>query len=249
MQATTAKDDGKGRKRSGLMTADEVFTSGTWIGVVALAVGVICAVAVAVSGKIRDDNLKLELANANRDAAHAYERAQQANLELAKIKSPREFRPSANFEAVGKKYLAGIKFDINANADVDSMMLAVAIRNGLLALGMNEVTSHANEKWTPPGGGQAIGVIIRPGIAIRSCDNEKAPKNKATPARILGGLLADSGLGTKDSPIFLEPADADDCRKDASVLHVEIGGKILEPWGPKDRETLTYPRFEVTMPK
>jgi hypothetical protein len=69
-----------------LMTADGVFLAATWVGVIALAVGVICAVAVAVSGSIRDNDLKLQLAHANvRITAneHAAERA-KADAELAR---------------------------------------------------------------------------------------------------------------------------------------------------------------------
>lgn len=65
------------------MTADDAFTVFTWLGVIALGVGVVCAVAIAVAGSIRDDRLKVELADANAVAATANERAGEANKQAA----------------------------------------------------------------------------------------------------------------------------------------------------------------------
>lgn len=175
--------------------------------------------------------------------------AETAKLELARIKLPRHFTASANFDAVGHKYLAGTKFDLSANADVEPMMLALEVRSALASIGMVEQLSRAANHWTPPNGGMPVGGIIRPGVAVRGCQNTVDAPDKPNPARILGALLADSGLGTKDSPVFNEPADKGDCAIDKDVLHVEIGSKILTPWKPPRGASVVYPSFQLEVPK
>jgi hypothetical protein len=79
-------------KKAGVrMTADNIFFWANWIGVVALGVGVVCACAIAISGKIRDDSLKLSLAEATAKTAIA-------ELQLAQLRTlagPRLIRMDA----------------------------------------------------------------------------------------------------------------------------------------------------------
>ena len=65
------------------MDADSAFTWFTWIGVLALGIGVICACGVAISGKIRDDHLKIELANANLRVATAQLETERLKARIA----------------------------------------------------------------------------------------------------------------------------------------------------------------------
>jgi len=67
------------------MSADGVFTLATWIGVVALGIGVVCACAIAISGKIRDDRLTLALAESAQKTADAELKLAQ----LRKLAGPR----------------------------------------------------------------------------------------------------------------------------------------------------------------
>jgi len=71
--------------RKNLMSADGVFTLATWIGVVALGIGVVCACAIAISGKIRDDRLTLALAESAQKTADAELKLAQ----LRKLAGPR----------------------------------------------------------------------------------------------------------------------------------------------------------------
>jgi hypothetical protein len=64
------------------MTADDVFSYATWIGVVALTVGVICSGAIAISGNIRDTQLKRELAASAERTAAAELKTEQLRKEL-----------------------------------------------------------------------------------------------------------------------------------------------------------------------
>ncbi len=80
------------------MTADDVFSLATWVGVVALGIGVVCACAIAISGKIRDDTLKLALAESAQKTADAELKLGQ----LRKLAGPRDI----NFD-VFKKELEG----------------------------------------------------------------------------------------------------------------------------------------------
>jgi hypothetical protein len=65
------------------------------IGVIALAVGVACACAIAISGKIRDDRLKLELAESANKTADAELKLAQ----LRKLSGPRD----VDFDAFKKE--------------------------------------------------------------------------------------------------------------------------------------------------
>jgi hypothetical protein len=167
------------------------------------------------------------------------------NDKIIFLESPRQFLPNSEFASVGKRYLVGKEFDLAAENEFEPMMLALSIRQQLLAIGMFERLSNAKDHWSPPNGGQPVGEIIRPGIAVRSCDNKTAEPNRSTPAKILAGLLSDSGLGSKDAPIFVEPADADDCAKAPDVLHVEVGEKIVMPWTPPPGTVVAHPKLQL----
>lgn len=64
------------------MTADDVFYYATWFGVGALVVGVVCSGAIAISGHIRDTQLKLELAASAERTAAAELKTEQLRKEL-----------------------------------------------------------------------------------------------------------------------------------------------------------------------
>jgi hypothetical protein len=172
---------------------------------------------------------------------------QQARIIV--LESPRTFSPSTEFASVGKQYLAGIEFDLTAENSFEPMTLALAVRKQLLAIGMVERLSNASNHWSPPNGGLPVGEIIRPGIAVRSCDSQTAESNRPTPARILGALLSDSGLGSKEAPVFVEPAAKDDCAKAPDVLHVEVGEKIVLPWTPPPGTVVVHPKFQLEVTK
>lgn len=71
------------------MSAADVFFWANWIGVGALAIGVICACAIAVSGSMRDATLKRELSA----ASERIETLRNANLKLEEKLAPRQLSP------------------------------------------------------------------------------------------------------------------------------------------------------------
>jgi len=75
------------------MSADDVFTIANWALVASLIVGVLATYAIVVSGKIRDEESKRQVAEAGRDAAKASEKAAllekdaaEARLETERVK-------------------------------------------------------------------------------------------------------------------------------------------------------------------
>ena len=65
------------------MSADGVFSLATWIGVMALAIGVVCACAIAISGKIRDDTLNLALSESLQKTAEAKLKLEELRVKVA----------------------------------------------------------------------------------------------------------------------------------------------------------------------
>jgi hypothetical protein len=90
------------------MSADDVYYYGNWALVAALVFGVVSTYAIVVSGNMRDRALRREVANANARAA-------EADLALAKFRTPRAslLTPEVKASIVKKlKSFAGTKFDV-----------------------------------------------------------------------------------------------------------------------------------------
>lgn len=67
------------------MSADNVFTIANWFLVVSLVIGVVSTFGIVASGKIRDEESKLEMAHAKEGAAKANERAAEAIVKAATL--------------------------------------------------------------------------------------------------------------------------------------------------------------------
>jgi hypothetical protein len=111
------------------MSADDVFVLANWFGVGALAVGVICACAIAVSGKIRDDRLKFELSQSEIKLAQM----RADNLAMEKIVERREFPVyGRNGDAVMinnelRDKFGGVKVWVQTVPDFESERLTVSL--------------------------------------------------------------------------------------------------------------------------
>jgi hypothetical protein len=111
------------------MTADDVFLLANWIGVLALAIGVICACTIAISGKIRDDRLKSELSQSEIKLA----KMRADNLATEGIIAPREFPVNGtNGDAVPineelKEKFSGTKVWVQTVPDFESTRLTVSL--------------------------------------------------------------------------------------------------------------------------
>src|SRR6516165_1866689 len=86
---SAAGDASSGRRRTP-MTADDWFFWCSWFGAGALAVGVVCSVGIAISGNIRDTQLKRDLAASAERIANAELKAEQLRKELGPRRLQRE---------------------------------------------------------------------------------------------------------------------------------------------------------------
>lgn len=209
------------RKR---MTADKAYDVFTWLGVIALAVGVVCACGIALSGSKRDAALKRELAAQSTATAEANDRAKQAEarsfeakLALEQYKADRELSPAqlATLEAQLKPF-AGQTVLIGSYKDVaESKKFAAILSKAFVAAGWKLA-----DPYFPGLAAGTAGVIVR--IDPR---NPRAPRGAAK--AIAGGL---AGLGitaiapveteAETDPLFLFGGD----RKDQ--VSVEVGTKF-----------------------
>ena len=91
-----------------VMSADDVYNYANWVLIAALVLGMLATYAIVRSGDIRDRALRKEVANANARAA-------EAELALAKFRTPRAnlLTPEVKSSIVEKlKPFAGTKFDV-----------------------------------------------------------------------------------------------------------------------------------------
>lgn len=89
------------------MSADKIFELSTWVGVFALVIGVMCSALIAISGKMRDDSLKLELSASAERVAAAELKTEQLRKQLGPRQIQRDLflktiegQPQANVEIV-----------------------------------------------------------------------------------------------------------------------------------------------------
>ena len=204
-------------------------------------------VIVGIAGELFSDgtvifaSLRMETIS-GREIASLRDRASNAELELAKIKKPRELNISAAFSEVGRKYLEGTKFDLWANPDWEPMELALKVRDALASIGMEEQRSATPSAWNPPAGGMPVGSgILRSGVAVRVCKDALQPRTRAA---VLAQLLSNALGGTHENPVTIEPWDTSRC-SEPDLLHVEIGSKALTPWVPPAEATVVYPEAPI----
>lgn len=75
------------------MTADDIYSWANWLLVASLVLGVLATGAIVISGNIREERLKREIAATNLRAEQANAEAAKANLELEQLRAPRAFTP------------------------------------------------------------------------------------------------------------------------------------------------------------
>lgn len=72
------------------MSADDIYSWANWFLVASLVFGVLATGAIVISGNIREERLKREIASTNLRAEQANAEAAKANLELERLKAPRK---------------------------------------------------------------------------------------------------------------------------------------------------------------
>jgi len=121
------------------MTVDNVYDFFTWLGVISLAVGVVCACAIAITGNIRDAKLRRDLASqvtATAQAREATESIRFENLKLeAKIQPRRLSKDQLSALANALEQFKGHKIRIESYAlDAEGEVFAGQIRDGLKSI-------------------------------------------------------------------------------------------------------------------
>jgi hypothetical protein len=165
------------------MSADGVFFLANVIGVIALGIGVMCAAAITISGKIRDGALKVQL-----------EESRSANLKLEAQIAPRRINPDQQ-EAIAR----ALESFAGKSVNFDSYILDVE------AAGLGEQISgvlvKAKIKSDPTGLRKRIpGGSITEGVKISGKDD-----------KLVAGLLASlEPTGIKATRGEAEPSSGGD---------------------------------------
>jgi len=174
--------------------------------------------------KLRASNLEIEVARAsaaeaNKIAAEATERANNAALELAKYRAPRRIAES-QIEKLASKLLAfgGIEFEIGVpNGNREAEILAEQIERVLLAAAWKPVDWKGGVLLMGRGDRNKWGYISANGIVILFDPSEKTLLEK--PAETLAALLAKEGFASVFGPRESEGADRE------RILRVLVGQK------------------------
>ncbi|HWW05064.1 hypothetical protein [Collimonas sp.] len=167
------------------MSADRVFELSTWVGVVALTIGVVCSALIAISGKIRDDSLKLELSASAERVAAAELKTEQLRKQLGPRQIQRDLflkaiegQPQAHVEIVYLRddpecfdvaqqiwrVLQDAKWEVVApvpipqNASIASQQNPTAISVDGQPSGVTVVTHSVSEQEAEAGSKQMLGV-------------------------------------------------------------------------------------------
>jgi hypothetical protein len=158
---------------------------------------------------------ELQIAQANERAAKASREAAAANLEIAKLKAPRQLScdPQSQARAILNRF-PGTPFDLWVNSDSESTTLAAKIENCLNAAGWKE-----GEAGTPIGftraGKPTWGLISGTGVEIQFDEDQKSAFWNAAEA-LVGALK----LELPDTVGHFTP---DHTRH---AIHIRIGSKL-----------------------
>ena len=157
--------------------------------------------------KLDSDKLRLEIAQAK-------ERTAEANLALAKIKTPRALPPEAVERMKSElTFFKGIKFDLHTSSDGDSLALMNSIDSALRECGWSLIPAFGIILL----GGKA-GVIARVGLGLEILEEDSAALQP--PASTLGAILNKYGL-----PTTINVVRASHLNRGA--IHVMVGSKPL----------------------
>jgi hypothetical protein len=146
MPIHTKANDKKGVPMSASFeTASFVYKWANWCLLASLVIGVISTYLIVSMGNIKEEYL-------SRDLAAMHERAANAELELAKIRTPRTLTLEQQESiAASLKQFSGTSFDVASDTDKEAVDFAGQIEDTLAKAGWKQV------EWTG-------GAIIRPGF-------------------------------------------------------------------------------------
>ncbi len=192
--------------------------------IVSLIFGVLSTVLLVWMGNVKEAYLRQELANTNLRAANAEQRAADATLELARIKTPRSLTNIPELVASlepfkGTEYMFSFVFQ-----DEDSTKLLQALDDVLQRAKWKRVKSQgrfpALEFWGK--GGDAVTVGIGTGIAISVESRESLAALQARqindmPEYIKAAVVLNQGLSS-----WLSPPQSFTTSEN-KLVHVELG--------------------------
>jgi hypothetical protein len=199
------------------MTADQVYSLANWVLIGALVFGVIATFAVVVSGKIKDEKLARELKEKDGQIAEANARAEEAKLELAKFRAPRDISEDQRAKlAIGLKKFSGTVFDISGG-DNETLMFALGIADTLTKAGWR-IISWTGGKTTIhlPNRTFSAGFVMTTGVHIQIFD---PTFSKASEALVNALKLA----GFEGVQVTLENVPQE--HPNRNVIHINVGPK------------------------
>ncbi len=202
--------------------ASRLYDLANWFLIVALIVGAASTGLLVWMGNVKEEYLKRDLAATNERAAHAEERAAEANLELAKLKTPRTLNPGQQkLISEALKGFAGTQFDMAINHDVEAIGLLPSLENALKSAGWIEIDWKSGapiaeinftRKDLP-----AVGLVSISGLVIQM-HPEQVP-TLGTAAQALASALDGQGIAAKAEPGIGFP------NINTKAIHIVIGEK------------------------
>src|SRR6202035_418382 len=209
MQTMNTTTENLNRNRKTLMSADGVFLLANVIGAIALGVGVMCAAAITISGKIRDDALKVEL-EASKITA---EELRTANLKLEAEIAPRRLK-SEQQDAVAKALESFAEKSVyfgSYNLDLEASALGEQLSDALAKANIKGDVSGLRKRI--PTGMIADGILIsgKDGKLVNALIDALAPTglkvSRGEAVEAVGGVTTQVGVGLS-VPKGMSPAMA-----------------------------------------
>ena len=157
------------------------------------------ASAKAAAAETKTEGFRLNIAEANRQAEEAKERAAQANLELAKFKAPRTLSPEQQKRVSDNlKLFAGAQFDMALNTDPESQDLLPQIEDALKASGWDELDWSGGDLVFKRAGRPVAGIVVMTGVIVQMHPDEVPVLRDAAAA--LASALSMQGISARAEP-------------------------------------------------
>ena len=152
------------------MSADDIYSLANWVLVISLILGVLATGTIVISGNIREERLKKEIATTNLRAEQANAEAAKANLELERLKAPRKLTLDQQERILHKaKRFIGTTFEVVTFPwEPEASGFASTIANVLVRAGWKLNPNNVENSIM----GHASGVIIAASNQARPAEKE-----------------------------------------------------------------------------
>ena len=190
--------------------------------IIGLVIGIVSTILVVWMGDVKEQYLRTSLANTNERAAHAEERAAKAELDLAKLKTPRTLNSEQQTRiSAALKPFTGQIFDIALNIDDESKNLLPQIEDTMKAAGWSQIdwkgASGTADINFVRAGRPIAGIASVSGVIIQM-HSEQVEKMKGA-ASILASALDAEGISARAELGLGIP------NTNATAIHILVGSK------------------------